>query len=196
MQKTLKMKRIAIFASGSGTNAQNIAEYFKEKPKIEVSCILSNNKNAYVLQRADILQIPAICFSREELYNSDNILRTLKRKNIDLIVLAGFLWMIPDYLLKNFPDRIINIHPALLPKYGGKGMYGKHVHNAVVSNNEKKSGISIHFVNEKYDEGKLIFQKEVELSEKDTAEMVAEKVHKLEYEYYPGIIEKVLENIN
>ncbi len=190
------MKRLAIFASGSGTNAQNIAEYLMNNPEIEVSCILSNNKNAYVLKRAENLGISGICFNREELYNSDIVLNIIKSKEIDLIVLAGFLWLIPDYFLKSFPDRIINIHPALLPKYGGKGMYGMHVHNSVINNNDNKTGISIHYVNDKYDEGKIIFQKEVELSKVDTAETVAEKVHKLEYEYYPKIIEMVINDLN
>jgi len=186
------MKRIAFFASGSGTNVQNITEYLKNKPDFEASVIFTNNKKAYILERAKKLGIPAVCFTKEELYNDTVILKELQSRNIDLIVLAGFLLLIPDYILNQYPDQIINIHPALLPKYGGKGMYGMHVHESVIKNNEKTSGISIHYVNEKYDEGKLIFQKEVNISPSDTPETLANKVHELEYEYYPKIIEKIL----
>lgn len=190
------MKKIAILASGSGTNAKNIAEFFNNNPEIEVNCILSNKKDAYVLERAKKLGIHSMWFNRHDFYNTNNIIKTLIDKKIDLIVLAGFLWLIPDEFLKSFPDRIINIHPALLPKYGGKGMYGMNVHRSVIENREKKSGISIHIVNEKYDEGLIIFQAEVDIEPFDTPEMLAEKIHSLEYIWYPKIIEKVITEIS
>jgi len=184
------MKKIAIFASGSGSNAENIVQYFREKENLNVECICSNKADAYVLERAKKLNIPAKVFSREDFYSSDLIVNYLKKKDIDLIVLAGFLWLIPQNLTDNF--TIINIHPALLPKYGGKGMYGQKVHEAVISNGEKISGITIHYVNEKYDEGQIIFQATCEVLPEDTADDVASKVHKLEYEYFPKVIEKLL----
>ncbi|MFC2117490.1 phosphoribosylglycinamide formyltransferase [Bacteroidota bacterium] len=189
------MKKIVIFASGSGSNAQNIIEFFKESSEVEVSLILSNNKNAFVLQRAKNLGIPAVSFTRDEFNKSESVLQKLLDMKIDLIVLAGFMWLIPKYLLNKFSGRIINIHPALLPKYGGKGMYGMHVHNAIIENKEKKSGITIHYVNERYDEGEIIFQAEVEIDTNDTAETLAEKVHKLEYIHYPVIIENYLKGL-
>ena len=186
------MKKIVIFASGSGTNAQNIIEYFKTKDFVEISLILSNNKEAFVLKRAKNLGISTISFNREELYKTQSILKVLNDLNTDLIVLAGFMWLVPQNLLKDYAGRIVNIHPALLPDYGGKGMYGMHVHNAIIANNEKESGITIHFVNEKYDEGEIIFQAKVDIQPNDTAETLAGRVHKLEYAHYPEIIEKVL----
>ena len=185
------MKRIVILASGSGTNAENIIKYFKGSNSITVVQVLSNKKDAKVLERAKRLKVSSIVFSREDLVTSDRVLNLLKT-TADYIILAGFLWKIPSNIIEAFPNKIINIHPALLPKYGGKGMYGMHVHQAVVENNEKESGITIHYVNENYDEGAIIFQKSFKVLATDTAEDVANKVHKLEYKYFPEIIEKVL----
>jgi len=183
---------IAIFASGSGTNAQKIAEYFSKKPNFKLVRIYSNNPNAYVLQRAEKLGIPSLTFNRKQFYESDLILDSLLKDKIDLIVLAGFLWLVPVNILKKFHNRVINIHPALLPKYGGKGMYGMFVHESVIKAGDKESGISIHFVNEKYDEGKIIFQAKCTINKNDTAESLANKIHQLEYKHYPEIIEQVL----
>ncbi|MDP4184132.1 MAG: phosphoribosylglycinamide formyltransferase [Bacteroidota bacterium] len=184
------MKNIAIFASGSGTNAQAIAEYFSSHSQVKVDCILSNNPKAYVLERARNLNIPSFTFNRHTLYETDEILSLLQKRNIDLIVLAGFLWLVPQNLLKNY--TIINIHPALLPKYGGKGMFGMKVHEAVVENHDSESGITIHYVNELYDEGQTIFQAKCPVSSDDTPEMVASKVHALEYEHFAKVIEQLL----
>lgn len=186
------MKKIAIFASGNGSNAQRIAEYFNDNEDVEISMILSNNKNAFVLERANNLNIASFVFTRDDLYQSDKIIRILEEKSIDLIVLAGFLWLVPANLIKAFPNRIINIHPALLPKYGGKGFYGSRVHEAVLKNNDKESGISIHYVNEKYDDGQIIFQAKCPVEKNDTSESLAHKIHQLEYKYYPGVIENLL----
>lgn len=186
----MDVKRIAIFASGSGSNAQNIIEYFTDNKNIIVDSVWTNNPSAYVLERAKNCGIDSFIFSREEFKISGFVVEKLKERNIKLIVLAGFLWLIPSNLIRNF--RIINIHPALLPKYGGKGMYGMNVHQAVVENNEKESGISIHFVNEKYDEGEIIFQAVCPVLPSDSPEEVAEKVHQLEYKHFPAVIEKVL----
>ncbi|MCF8388870.1 MAG: phosphoribosylglycinamide formyltransferase [Bacteroidales bacterium] len=186
------MKKIAILASGSGTNAQNIIEYFREKRTALVSLVLSNSKDAYVLKRAEKLEVPYTVFGRKDFYESDRILNILEEHRTDLIVLAGFLWLIPQNILKAYPDRIVNIHPALLPKYGGKGMYGNKVHKAVLEKGEKESGISIHYVNEKYDEGEVIFQAKCPVKEADTPESLASRVHELEYRYYPEIINKII----
>ena len=185
------MKRIVILASGSGTNAENIIKYFKNHKQIAVTKVLSNNCNAKVLKRADKLNVPCGCFSKKDFINTNKILQELK-KNADHIILAGFLWKIPNSILKVFPDKILNIHPALLPKYGGKGMYGIHVHNAIIANKEIESGITIHYVNENYDEGAIIFQKSFEVLICDTAESVAKKIHVLEQENFPKVIEKVI----
>ena len=184
------MKKVAMFASGNGSNAQCIAEYFENHPEIQVALILSNKPDAYVLQRADKLNIPSITFNRDEFYHSNIVLDELRNRSIDFLVLAGFLWLVPLNILRNFPYRIVNIHPALLPKYGGKGMYGSKVHEAVMENREKETGISIHWVNEKYDEGEIIFQDKVSVEEGDTADSIAQKVHSLEYRHYPAIIEQ------
>lgn len=189
------MKNIAIFASGSGSNAQAITEYFRNKGLDVVKLILSNKPDAYVLERAKQLNIPFVIFNRETFYKSLEIAEVLENHNIDFIVLAGFLWLIPDYLLKKYKNRIVNIHPALLPKYGGKGMYGMKVHEEVVANKEKESGISIHYLNEEYDRGEIIFQAKCVVEPSDTPEIVAEKVHKLEYEHYPRVIEEILKEI-
>ncbi len=185
------MKNIAILASGSGTNAENIINYFKNSDSISVVYVLSNKKDAKVLERASRLNIPNKSFDKNDFIDTDEVLNLLK-ENADYVILAGFLWKIPAKILEAFPNKIINIHPALLPKYGGKGMYGMHVHNAVVENREKKTGITIHYVNENYDEGAIIFQKSFEILESDTPDDVAEKIHKLEQENFPKVIEKVI----
>ena len=186
------MINIAIFASGSGTNTQRIMEYFSGSHRISVGLILSNNPNAYVLERARKAKIPSICFSRKDLYESNYILDLLTVQGITFIVLAGFLWLVPENILKAYTGRIINIHPALLPKYGGKGMYGMKVHEAVIASGDKESGISIHYVNQHYDEGQIIFQAKCPVEKVDTPETLAEKVHQLEYRYFPEVIEKLL----
>lgn len=183
---------MAIFASGSGTNAERIISYFQKHEFFKVTIVLSNKSDAYVLERAGRLEVETHVFSRESFYNSSEIPDLLAELNIDLVVLAGFLWLIPSNLIRSFPDRIINIHPALLPKYGGKGMYGKHVHEAVIGNGEKESGISIHFVNEVYDEGKIIFQGKCEVKSGDSPETLAQRIHELEYEHFPKVIEDLL----
>jgi len=186
------MNRLALFASGSGTNAENLIKTFKENKKIEISVIFSNNKDAYVIQRAINHNIKYHIFSRPDFYQSKKVLEILQNNKIDFIVLAGFLWLIPDYLIDAYPDRIINIHPALLPKYGGKGMYGMNVHESVIKNNETESGITIHYVNKEYDKGSIIFQAKCPVLPTDTPEDVAKKVHELEYIHFPKIIEQVL----
>jgi phosphoribosylglycinamide formyltransferase-1 len=185
------MIRIAILASGSGTNAENIIKYFKNHPQILVTKVLSNKKDAKVLERAERLKISNEAFTRKDFVESDKVLNMLKNE-ADYVILAGFLWKIPQNIIDAFPNKIINIHPALLPKYGGKGMYGMHVHEAVVANNEKESGITIHYVNENYDEGAIIFQEIFEVLITDSAEDVAAKIHTLEYKNFPKIIEKVI----
>lgn len=189
------MIKIAILASGSGSNAENIIEYFKDNNNVEFPCILTNNPNAYVIERARKLNVESIVFNRKEFRDEDKITNLLIEKNIDLIVLAGFLWLIPQSMIKAFPNKIINIHPALLPKYGGKGMYGDNVHKAVFENKEKESGITIHYVNEKYDDGEHIFQAKCEIEESDTPDKIAKKVHELEYEHFPKIIEKIVREL-
>jgi len=186
----MNVMKIAVFASGSGTNAQKIMEYFLENEEIKVDSLWSNNPRAYALNRASLLEIETFVFDRRHFYETEDVLRKLKERDICLIVLAGFLWLIPENLIQNFP--ILNIHPALLPQYGGKGMYGMKVHQAVVDNREKKSGITIHLVNQKYDEGEIIFQAECPVLTADTPELVAGKVHELEYKYYPMVIEQYL----
>jgi len=185
------MKRIAILASGSGTNAENIIKYFKKSDSISVVYVLSNKKDAKVLERASRLYIPNRSFDKNDFIATDDVLNFLK-ENTDYVILAGFLWKIPTKIIEAFPNKIINIHPALLPKYGGKGMYGMHVHNAVVENKENQTGITIHYVNENYDEGAIIFQKSFDILERDTPDDVAQRIHILEYEYFPKIIEKVI----
>ena len=184
--------KIAIFASGSGTNAEEIIKHFQNHEHIEISLILSNNSKAFVLQRAENHKISNFVFTREMFYKEKIVDEVLKINKIDFIVLAGFMWLIPERYVTSFSNKIVNIHPALLPKYGGKGMFGSHVHEAVVSNKEKESGITIHWVNEAYDEGNIIFQAKCTVDSSDTAADVANKVHKLEYEHYPKIIEQVI----
>lgn len=186
----MNVKRIALFASGSGTNAENIIRYFNDNEQVMVDSLWSNKPDAFALKRAQKWNVEPFVFTREQFYNSTKVLDILNKRKIDLIVLAGFLWLIPSNLVQHF--TIINIHPALLPKYGGKGMYGMNVHEAVVASGDKESGISIHYVNDRYDEGKLIFQARCPVLSSDTAVEVAEKVHALEYEHFPRIIERVL----
>jgi phosphoribosylglycinamide formyltransferase-1 len=188
------VKRIAIFASGGGTNAQKIIEYFQRDKEVEVSLIVSNKPDAFVLVRAEKFNIPTFIVDRNSFYESQDIDQELRKYGIDLIVLAGFLWLIPEYLIEKFPNKIINIHPALLPDYGGKGMYGIHVHRAVKEHNEPMSGISIHFVNKEYDKGELLFQASCKLEESDSAYQIAEKVQELEHKYYPMVIDAVLKD--
>lgn len=188
----MNINKIAILASGSGTNAERLVRFFKEDPLVSIDLILSNNKGAFVLERASKLGVKSYSFTREEFY-SENFIRNFK--DIDLIVLAGFLWLIPSFLVKAFPNKIINIHPALLPAYGGKGMYGMNVHKAVIENGEKESGISIHYVNEKYDEGNIIFQATCTIDSSDTPEILAEKIHQLEYKHFPEVIKRVIEGL-
>jgi len=184
------MKKIAVFASGSGSNAENIINYFKDSGTAEVTLVLTNNASAGVIERGKRLDIPVVVFSRNSFNRSDTVIRLLKNNETDWIILAGFLWLVPENLLRAFPDRVINIHPALLPRYGGKGMWGHHVHEAVIRNREKESGITIHYVNEQYDEGKIIFQATCPITPADTPDSVALKVHALEYRHFPAIIEK------
>ncbi|MBU0764411.1 MAG: phosphoribosylglycinamide formyltransferase [Bacteroidetes bacterium] len=186
------MIRLAIFASGSGTNAENIVRYFRDHSTISVTCILTNNPKAGVTERAERLGIPYMVFTREQFLHSSTVLDHLSGMEIDYLILAGFLWLIPQRYLAAFPDRIINIHPALLPAYGGKGMYGMNVHIAVKENGEKETGISIHFVNERYDEGKIIFQAGCPVEETDAPEDIAHRVHQLEYMHYARVIEEVI----
>lgn len=190
------MKKIAIFASGRGSNAQTIIAYFQAHQQIEVALIVSNKKQAGVLEIANAHNIPSLLLSKDTFYHTNDYLSTLATHQIDLIVLAGFLWLIPPYLVQAYPNKIVNIHPALLPKYGGKGMYGMNVHRAVHQAKEQVSGISIHYVNEKYDDGNIIFQANCQLSEIDTPEIIAKKVLKLEHQYFAKIIEKLLLNHN
>ena len=191
----LNVKNIAIFASGSGSNARKILEYFEDIPEVEVSIIITNKKNAGVLSHANEFDIPSMKIDRSYFYESECILEVLKAENVDLIVLAGFLWLIPPYLITSFPNRIVNIHPSLLPKYGGKGMYGRYVHQAIKENNELESGLTIHFVNEKFDEGGHIFQASCALSPTDSPEEIAAKVLQLEHKHYAEVIHSVLKEI-
>ena len=186
------MKRIVLLASGSGTNVENIARYFENNEAISVDAVFTNKRNAQVIDRCNKLNINALYFNRAAFEPTGNLLNILKCMNPDLIVLAGFLWKIPTEMVQVFKGKMINIHPALLPKYGGKGMYGMKVHETVKQNQERESGITIHYVNEFYDEGAIIFQASVNLDESDTAEDIANKVHQLEYEHLPRVIEELL----
>jgi phosphoribosylglycinamide formyltransferase 1 len=187
---------IAVFASGSGSNAENLALYFKNNPLAEVTLIVCNNPNAFVLQRAANLGIESILINRQQWNASEHLVDELKKREIRLIVLAGFLWLVPAPIIRAFPDRIINIHPALLPKFGGKGMYGDKVHEAVKEFGETETGITIHYVNSNYDEGDIIFQKSIEIdTAKLTPDDIASMVHQLEYDWYPKIVERVVEKL-
>ncbi|MEH6511855.1 phosphoribosylglycinamide formyltransferase [Maribacter arcticus] len=188
----MKTKQIILFASGSGSNVENIANYFKLRKDVTISCVLTNKSDAKVIERCNRLEINALYFNRQAFSKSDFVLQMLQSLNPDLIVLAGFLWKIPEPITNAFPNKIINIHPALLPKYGGKGMYGMNVHNAVLENKEPETGITIHYVNAHYDEGAIIHQAKTSISPKDSADDIASKVHQLEYEYFPKVIDDIL----
>lgn len=188
-------KNIAIFASGSGTNAENIVRFFKNSGSVEIRLIVSNKKDAYVLERAKQLGVPSIVFPKEEWMDGEKILQKMQECSIDFIVLAGFLLKVPDCLMAHYPQKIVNIHPALLPKHGGKGMYGDRVHEQVVACGDTLSGITIHYINSNYDEGSTIFQATCQVLPSDTPEQVAKKVHALEYKHYPAIINKVLSEL-
>jgi phosphoribosylglycinamide formyltransferase 1 len=192
------LQRIALFASGSGSNAEKIADYFAENDEVEISLILTNNPKAGVIDRArkgfgtGQVHAPVVVFDRPTFYQTNRIVELLQRQQIDLIVLAGFMWLVPAELVRAYPNCIINIHPALLPKYGGKGMYGHFVHEAVVAAGESESGITIHYVNEHYDEGTAIFQASCSVTSADTPDDVARKVQVLEHEHYPRVVAEVL----
>lgn len=189
------MSNIAIFASGSGTNAEQIIHYFSKDENHSVKLVLSNKADAYVLERAKNLSVPVMVFDRNTFYKTHQVLDVLREAAIDVLVLAGFLWLLPDYLLITFPQRIINIHPALLPDFGGKGMYGMRVHEAVIREGRKKSGISIHLIDEEYDRGKILFQAECPVFPDDTPEDLANRIHQLEHRYYPEAIKNYLQNL-
>lgn len=186
------MKRIVIFASGSGTNAENLINFFHNRETGSVIQVLTNNPHAKVLERAKNLNVSALSFNRVAFSHSDDVLNILKCSQPDLIVLAGFLWKMPDFILKEFPNKVINIHPALLPKYGGKGMYGNFVHEAIIKNEESETGITVHYVNEHYDEGSIIFQAKCDINPSDSVEDVATKIHELEMKYFPKVVEQIL----
>lgn len=186
------MKRIAVFASGSGSNAENLFNHFEGSEAGRVEVMFANRPDIYALERAKKLGLEAVVFNREE-FQSGKVLDELKKRNIDYIVLAGFLWLMPQEIVRAYAGRILNIHPALLPKYGGKGMYGERVHRAVIEARERESGITIHRVNERYDEGDIVFQARVPVAPDDTPESLAAKIHALEYEYFPKIVEQEIE---
>lgn len=188
----MKTKRLVLFASGSGSNVENIINYFHNSPNITIASVLTNKRDAKVIDRCNKLNINALCFNRNAFSKTDCVLNILKALQPDLIILAGFLWKIPENLIQTYPNQIVNIHPALLPKYGGKGMYGMRVHEAVKANNETETGITIHYVNENYDEGAILHQAKTEIKPEDSAEDIAQKIHELEYEYFPKVIEKLL----
>jgi phosphoribosylglycinamide formyltransferase-1 len=189
------MRNIAIFASGTGTNAENIIKYFSNKNSAKVSLVLSNKRQAMVLKRAEALNIRTLFFEHKEFYVTGKVLRYLALYKIDFIVLAGFLWLVPENIIEQYPGRIINIHPALLPGYGGKGMFGETVHKSVILNNDKESGITIHYVNKLYDNGGVIFQARCKVEPTDTHFSLAEKVHALEYLHYPRVIEELVDKL-
>ena len=188
-----EIKKVILFASGNGSNVQNIIEYFTNSNEVEIVLVAGNNRNAYVFQRAKSLNINTLAFDKN--FFNKKFINIIEKYNADLIVLAGFLWKVPRFLINKFPNRIINIHPSLLPKYGGKGMYGQYVHELVLKNKEKKTGISIHIVNDSYDKGKIIFQAEIEVNNNDSLETIIEKVHVLEKENYPRVIKEYLSKI-
>ena len=189
----MKEIKIAIFASGRGSNAVNIIKYFAQQKNIKF-VILSNKKDAFVLKEAERLNIPSSIFDRNIFYKTQEVQEYLVSQKIDYIVLAGFMWLVPAYLIAAFERKIINIHPALLPKYGGKGMYGMNVHKAIIESGDKESGITIHFVNNQYDEGQIILQAKCKIDVGDTPEMLAQKIHQLEYQNYPKVIEDLISN--
>ena len=190
------LKKLAVFASGSGSNAENICNYFAGSSDIEVVLICTNRQDALIVKRASKLKIPVYVFSKSELNYFVDLHNKLQNIEVDVIILAGFLLKLPTIMVKKYPNRILNIHPSLLPKYGGRGMYGDNVHKAVLKNKEIESGISIHFVNQNYDKGELILQEKCSVSENETLETLAAKIHQLEKKYFPLTIEKVLKNQN
>mgnify|MGYP003293517607 FL=1 len=190
------MKRIAILASGSGSNAENIANYFKGSDYALVTFILANNPEAYVLERAKRLGIEAAVVTKQQFIEADSIIAMLEEREIDFVVLAGFLLLVPQKLISAYPGRIVNIHPALLPKHGGKGMYGDRVHKAVVESGDSESGITIHLIDENYDKGTTFFQAKCPVLPTDTPDDVAAKVHALEYEHFPHVIEEILHTLD
>lgn len=189
------MKRLAIFASGTGSNAKKIIEYFKSSAEASVQLVVSNKADAPVLDMAASHGVATRMVDRALFYQTEELLKELGQQGINFIILAGFLWLIPSYLVEHYKNRIINIHPALLPKYGGKGMYGMHVHRAVKAAQESESGITIHYVNERYDEGDIIFQKHCTLNKEDSPEQIAKKVQRLEHQYFAPVIENVLKEL-
>lgn len=184
--------RLAILGSGNGTNAQQISEYFAGRTDVEVACIIYNKRDAYIAQRAKNLGIEARYFGRADFYDNGNVLRYLQKKKVDWVILAGFLWLVPEPMLDAYPNRIINIHPALLPKYGGRGMYGHHVHEAVVAAGEHESGITIHIVDRHYDRGTTLFQARCTVTPEDTPDTLAAKIHLLEKEHFPRVIDETI----
>ena len=188
------MKKIEKFDSVSGSNPENIIQYFAQKPQFCVKSVFCNVPDAYVLERAKKYRIPTFVFNREEFRNPDKVFRQLQEQEIDFIVLAGFLWLMPSFITAAWPNKIVNIHPALLPAYGGKGMYGHYVHEAVIAAGEKESGITIHYVNDHYDQGAIIFQAKCPVLPTDTPDDLAARIHELEYRYFPEIIEKTILN--
>ena len=189
------MRNIAILASGSGTNAENIIKYFSNRNTAKVSLVLSNKRQAQVLKRAEEHNIRTVFFEHKEFYVTGKVLRYLLLYKIDFIVLAGFLWLVPENIVEQYAGRIINIHPALLPSYGGKGMYGDTVHKSVLANHDKESGITIHYVNKMYDKGDIIFQTRCKVDQSETPVSLAQKVHALEYLHYPRVIEELVEKL-
>ena len=187
-------KKIVVFASGSGTNTENIIKYFQKSDLIEVVAVFSNKRTAKVLKRAHDLDVKALFFDKHAFIDTNEVLNVLKDINPDLIVLAGFLWLFPNKILRKFPNKVINIHPALLPKYGGKGMFGDKVHEAVIAQKEKETGITIHYVNEKYDEGEIIFQASIPVEPHYNASDIASRIHQLEYQHFPEVIQNILES--
>ncbi|MEL0645371.1 phosphoribosylglycinamide formyltransferase [Olleya sp. Ti.3.14] len=186
------MKRVVIFASGSGSNAENLIRFFQNRDNVSVIQVLTNNPHAKVLDRCKKLKVSALSFNKTAFTETDDVLNILKSNTPDLIILAGFLWKFPEKILKDFPNKVINVHPALLPKFGGKGMYGMHVHQAVINNKETETGITIHYVNENYDEGAIIFQSKCEVLASDTAQDVADKIHELEMKHFPEVVDQLL----
>ena len=186
-----KIVKIALFASGSGTNAENIANYFSGKTTAKPVCVLCNKPDAFVLERAKRLNLESMTFNRAEFNDGNKIMEYLAKHDIDMIVLAGFLWLVPQYLIDAYPSRIVNIHPALRPKFGGKGMYGMHVHEAVKQSGETETGITIHLIDGNYDHGSTVFQAKLQVSPTDSPDDIATKVHALEYKYYPEVIEEI-----
>ena len=189
------MKKIAIFASGNGSNAENICNYFKESLDVKVVLLATNNSKAFVVKRLKNFNLRFLCFSKEEMNDPNVVQKKLSELSIDLIVLCGFLLKIPKSIVSLFPKRIINIHPSLLPKFGGKGMYGENVHKAVINSMEEFSGITVHYVNNNYDEGDIIFQKKLPLSKKETPQSLSKKIHVLEMSFFPSVIKKVLDSL-